>query len=154
MTFLEKIERLQGNKQFNDILSVRRSSSTLLYTWSSWYREPITIKLYRTKRITELKWRLVGRLASVKPTGCPRVTAKLAFRVLTHRQHTHYPANDGITALTHHVATCKRWGDGNRLSSEKRHFPRKSSCQWKRERERRKKVEMDINSPEWKLRWL
>lgn len=105
----------------------------------------------------DFKWRLTGRLASVKPTGCPRVTPKLALRVLTQRRRTHYPANDGITALTHRVATCKWWGKGeggargsNRLSSEKkRHFPRKSSCQGEG-----KKVEMDINSQEWKLRWL
>lgn len=103
----------------------------------------------------DFKWRLTGRLASVKPTGCPRVTPKLALRVLTQRRRTHYPANDGITALTHRVATCKWWGrrggrGGNRLSSEKkRHFPRKSSCQGEG-----KKVEMDINSQEWKLRWL
>lgn len=71
---------------------------------------------------------MLGRLASVKPTGCPGVTAKLALRVLTHRLHTHYPANDGITALTHHVATCKRWEDSNRLSSEKRGtFPGKAA---------------------------
>lgn len=81
---------------------------------------------------------MVGRLASVKPTGCPGVTPKLALRVLTHRQHTHYPANDGITALTHHVATCKRWGDGNRLSSEKRStFPGKAAVS-ERGRERKK----------------
>lgn len=96
---------------------------------------------------------MVGRLASVKPTGCPRVTPKLALRVLTHRQHTHYPANDGITALTHHVATCKRWGDGNRLSSEKRGtFPGKAAVSEKERGRERKKVEMDINSQEWKLR--
>lgn len=68
----------------------------------------------------KFKWCLVGSLASVKPTGCPGVKAKLALKVLTHSQHTYYPANDGITALTHHVATCKRWEDGNRLSSEKK----------------------------------
>lgn len=60
----------------------------------------------------DFKWRLTGRLASVKPTGCPRVTPKLALRVLTQRRRTHYPANDGITALTHLVATCKWWGRG------------------------------------------
>lgn len=100
---------------------------------------------------------MVGRLASGKPTGCPGVTPKLALRVLTHRQHTHYPANDGITALTHHVATCKRWGNGNRLSSEKRGtFPGKAAVSEKgrgRERERQtdRKVDMDINSQKMKV---
>lgn len=89
----------------------------------------------------------MGRLASVKPTGCPWVTPKLALRVLTQRQHTHYPTNDGITALTHRVATCKQWGDGNRLSSEKRGtFPGKAAVS------KKESVEIDINSQEWKLR--
>ena len=43
-------------------------------------------------------------------TACG-VTPKLALRALTHRRHSHYPANDGITALSHHVATCKRRGE-------------------------------------------
>lgn len=82
----------------------------------------------------------MGRLASVKPTGCPGVTPKLALKALTHRQHTHYPANDGITALTHHVATCKRWEDGNRLSSEKRGtFPGKAAIIERARRRERKK---------------
>ena len=74
--------------------------------------------VYRTLQRAAAWWEAeapTGRLASVKPTGCPRVTAKLALRALTHRQHTHYPANDGITALTHRVATCKRRKDGDRL---------------------------------------
>ncbi len=82
----------------------------------------------------------MGRLASVKPTGCPQVTPKLALKVLTHRLHKHYPANDGITALTHHVATCKRWGDGNRLSAEKRGtFPGKAAVSEKETGSERKK---------------
>lgn len=122
----------------------------------------------------------MGRLASVKPTGCPGVTPKLALRVLTHRQHTHYPANDGITALTHHVATCKRWEDGNRLSPEKeersqekqlsvrkKEIKKGSKEENKRNKERkqarkkdrragrkkeRKKEKVEINSQEWRFR--
>ena len=83
----------------------------------------------------------MGRLASVKPTGCPRVTAKLALRAPTHRQHTHYPANDGITALTHRVATCKRREDGDRLpAAESRLLSQEKQLSLReRERGRRKK---------------
>ena len=71
-------------------------------------------------------------MASLKPTDCFGVKAKLALRVLTHRQPTHYPANDGITALTHHVATCKRREEGNRLPFEKRStFPGKAAAREK-----------------------